>query len=109
MSSKGSNITSKVANFSETIDGIRVGKFPDNDDLKVTYCIKFINYASRNINFTFQCYVNCVMELMTIIRNGVPNFDLTVKQMNVMLPEELREPYINGVNACRNAGILKLK
>ncbi|KAJ6636625.1 General odorant-binding protein 72 [Pseudolycoriella hygida] len=43
------------------------------------------------------------MELMTMLRNGVPNFDLTVKQMKAMLPEELRESYVNGVNACRNA------
>lgn len=47
------------------------------------------------------------MELMTLLRNGVPNFDLTIKQMKKMLPEELKEPYVNGVDACRNAGILK--
>lgn len=45
------------------------------------------------------------MELMTLLRNGVANFDLAVRQMKTMLPEELREPYINGVNACRNAGM----
>lgn len=46
------------------------------------------------------------MELMTLLRNGVPNFDMAVKGIKSMLPEELREPYINGINACRNAGIL---
>lgn len=43
---------------------------------------------------------------MAVIRNGVPNFDFVIQQMNKMLPEELRETYANGLNACRNAGIL---
>lgn len=43
---------------------------------------------------------------MTLIRNGVPNFELALKGIQSMLPEELREPYTNGINACTNAGIL---
>lgn len=45
------------------------------------------------------------MELMAIIRNGVPNFDFAIHNMKKMLPQDLREPYLNALNACRNAGI----
>lgn len=45
------------------------------------------------------------MELTTFLRNGVANIDLAIKQAKTMLPEELREPYVNGIDACRNAGI----
>ncbi len=44
---------------------------------------------------------------MVLLREGVANFDFVLKQMNRLLPDELREPYVNGLNACRDAGIYK--
>ncbi|XP_037036886.1 general odorant-binding protein 72-like [Bradysia coprophila] len=66
----------------EIINGMKIGQFPENDDLK--------------------CFVNCVMELMLIMRNGAPNFTAAAKHIH-LLPEDLREPYTNGMNACKNA------
>nr|AWC08416.1 odorant-binding protein 5 [Bradysia odoriphaga] len=66
----------------EIIDGLKIGQFPENDDLK--------------------CFVNCMMELMLLMRDGVSNIDAASKFFH-LLPEDLREPYSNGMNACKNA------
>lgn len=42
---------------------------------------------------------------MTLVRNGVPDYDTAIKGIK-MLPVELREPFEYGINACRTAGIL---
>lgn len=68
--------------------------------------IEYLISSSSSIisNAHFQCYVNCVLELMQVSKKGKLNYDSAIKQINSMLPEHLREDYINGLNTCKEAG-----
>ena len=57
--------------------------------------------------YCFQCYVNCVLEMMQIIRKGKLNYDSAINQIKRMLPAHLQENYLHGVNTCRDSGEYK--
>lgn len=56
-----------------------------------------------------QCYVNCVLEMMNMIRNGKLNYNLAVKQINLFMPDGMKEVYLSAVEQCKNSGKKSLK
>ncbi|XP_026482255.1 general odorant-binding protein 72-like [Ctenocephalides felis] len=63
---------------SELIDGMRQGKFPQDHDL--------------------MCYVGCVMNF-----TRSTNVDDAIKNLDIFLPEELKEPTKAQILACKDA------
>lgn len=51
-----------------------------------------------------QCYVNCVLEMMNLVRRGKLNYDSAVKQINLFMPDGMKEVYLGGVDKCRYSG-----
>lgn len=41
---------------------------------------------------------------MTVVRRGKLNYDLAVKQINLFMPDELKEIYLRGIDQCKNSG-----
>lgn len=44
------------------------------------------------------------MELMGVLKRTKINFEAALKQFNVLLPDKIRQPFIDGLNKCRDAG-----
>lgn len=68
----------------EFADMIKGQQFPDERELK--------------------CYVNCVLEMMRVSKKGKLLYDAGLKQINTMLPENMRADYVAALDACREAG-----
>ncbi|XP_055299078.1 general odorant-binding protein 72-like [Sitodiplosis mosellana] len=68
----------------DLIDGINVGQFPRDQNL--------------------MCYINCLLTMMRMIRKGKFNSELAVKNINMFLPEFMREEWLRGVAACKDHG-----
>jgi PBP/GOBP family len=64
--------------------GLHKGEYPNDRELK--------------------CYVNCVMEMLQTMKKGKVNYDSALKQIDVMLPDELKEPTRKSLEACKNSG-----
>jgi PBP/GOBP family len=64
--------------------GLHKGEYPNDRELK--------------------CYVNCVMEMLQTMKKGKVNYDSALKQIDVMLPDEMKEPTRKSLEACKNSG-----
>lgn len=68
----------------EQVNGISQDKqFPDDKNLK--------------------CFVNCVLEMMQVMKKGKLQFDGAMRSMQTMLPDELKDDQINALTACKTA------
>nr|ACR43438.1 odorant-binding protein 9 [Culex quinquefasciatus] len=50
-----------------------------------------------------MCYANCVLEMMQAMRKGKVIVDSAIKQIDMMLPEDIAEPTVKAFNMCRNS------
>lgn len=41
---------------------------------------------------------------MNLVRGGKINYDLAVKQINLFMPDGMKEVYLDGIEKCRNSG-----
>ncbi|XP_053608379.1 general odorant-binding protein 72 isoform X1 [Plodia interpunctella] len=48
-----------------------------------------------------KCYMACIMKMANTIKNGKLNFDAALKQVDLLLPEDLKEPTKEAMTACR--------
>jgi PBP/GOBP family len=64
--------------------GLHKGEYPDNRDLK--------------------CYVNCVLEMLQTMKKGKLNYDSAMKQIDVMLPDDMKEPTKKSLETCKSSG-----
>lgn len=48
--------------------------------------------------------MNCVLEMMRISKKGKMLYDSSAKQISSVLPEHMRDTYMNALNACKDAG-----
>lgn len=53
------------------VEGIRTGQFSDDPSAK--------------------CYTECVMKKVQTFKNGVLNMDMLLKQVDIMMPDEIKE------------------
>uniref|UniRef100_A0A0K8TUB9 Odorant Binding Protein n=1 Tax=Epiphyas postvittana TaxID=65032 RepID=A0A0K8TUB9_EPIPO len=48
-----------------------------------------------------MCYMACVMKMANTVKNGKLNFETALKQADMLLPEEIKEPAKAALTACR--------
>lgn len=47
--------------------------------------------------------------MMNMIRNGKLNYNLAVKQVNLFMPDGIKEVYLSAIEQCKNSGKKTLK
>ncbi|XP_059619838.1 general odorant-binding protein 72-like [Phlebotomus argentipes] len=67
----------------ELIEGVNKGDFPDNRSLK--------------------CYANCMLELTQTVARGRINYRMSLAQIDLFMPEEMKEPARMTLEACRGS------
>nr|ALZ41694.1 odorant binding protein 1 [Liriomyza sativae] len=67
----------------EQADSISKGIIPDDKDSK--------------------CYINCILEMMQMMKKGKFLYESSLKQIDVLVPDDMVEEYRNGVTACKDA------
>lgn len=45
---------------------------------------------------------------MNMVRKGKLNYDLIVKQINLFMPDGIKEVYLSGVEQCKNSGEINI-
>lgn len=48
--------------------------------------------------------MNCVLEMMNTMRRGKFNYVAAIKQINLFMPEELKDIYKYGIEQCKDSG-----
>nr|AFD34175.1 odorant binding protein 4 [Argyresthia conjugella] len=48
-----------------------------------------------------MCYIACIMKMASAIKNGKLNVEAALKQVDLLLPEDLKEPAKAAIIACR--------
>ncbi|XP_067637842.1 general odorant-binding protein 19a isoform X4 [Eurosta solidaginis] len=67
----------------ETADGIRSGNIPDQKDVK--------------------CYITCILEMMQTMKKGKFLLESSLKQVDVLMPDDYKDDYRSGLNNCKDA------
>ncbi|XP_072931513.1 general odorant-binding protein 72-like [Epargyreus clarus] len=48
-----------------------------------------------------MCYIACIMKMANAIKNGKLNYEAAMKQADLLLPDEIKEPAKAAITACR--------
>ncbi|XP_011557112.1 general odorant-binding protein 72-like isoform X2 [Plutella xylostella] len=48
-----------------------------------------------------MCYIACIMKMANAIKNGKLNYEAAMKQADLLLPEEIKEPAKAAITSCR--------
>ncbi|XP_031634691.1 uncharacterized protein LOC116347991 [Contarinia nasturtii] len=67
----------------DVVLGAREGKFPDEK--------------------SFKCYAQCVMEMMGIMKKNKVTYESAMRQFDVLLPEDYKEPFKTALGKCKDA------
>ncbi|XP_063707556.1 general odorant-binding protein 72-like [Culicoides brevitarsis] len=54
-----------------------------------------------------KCYLNCLMEMLGVVKKGKIQIDKAIKSAETMLPPELKDDFIKGINACKDIPLTK--
>ncbi|XP_047533742.1 general odorant-binding protein 72-like [Vanessa atalanta] len=66
-------------------------------DEKIDPMIKGVFIEEKEV----MCYVACIMKMANAIKNGKLNYEAAMKQADLLLPEEIKEPAKEAITACR--------
>lgn len=67
------------------IDGIRDKVFPDNKPIK--------------------CFVNCILEMMQVMKKGKLQQDSAIRSIKSLMPDDLVDDQVNAITACVKAPV----
>ncbi|XP_052890106.1 general odorant-binding protein 72 isoform X2 [Anopheles moucheti] len=51
----------------------------------------------------FKCYVSCLLDIMQVARKGKVNYEKSLKQIDTMLPDDMKPAFRAGLEACKTA------
>lgn len=64
-------------------DSIHNGEIPDDKDSK--------------------CYINCILEMMQTIKKGKFQLESSLKQVELLLPDQYKPSYLKGLDQCKDS------
>ncbi|XP_050344023.1 general odorant-binding protein 72-like [Nymphalis io] len=67
------------------------------DDEKIDPMVNGVFIEEKEV----MCYIACIMKMANAIKNGKFNYDAAMKQADLLLPEEIKEPAKEAITACR--------
>ncbi|XP_053951184.1 general odorant-binding protein 19a-like [Anastrepha ludens] len=70
----------------ELADQLRDGNIPDN-------------------NKDVKCYINCVLEMMQTMKKGKFLYEASLKQVDLILPDNYKDDYRAGLMKCKDASV----
>uniref|UniRef100_A0A182W3A2 Uncharacterized protein n=1 Tax=Anopheles minimus TaxID=112268 RepID=A0A182W3A2_9DIPT len=53
----------------------------------------------------FKCYVSCLLDIMQVARKGKVNYEKSLKQIDTMLPDNMKPAFRAGLEACKTAAV----
>nr|WDE30511.1 odorant binding protein 9 [Neoceratitis asiatica] len=65
----------------DVADGIKNGVVPDTKEVK--------------------CYINCILEMMQTMKKGKFLYESSLKQVDLLMPDDYKGDYKNGLTACK--------
>jgi PBP/GOBP family len=69
----------------EQLEEIRQKRFPDEKNVK--------------------CYTNCLLEMMGSIKKGKILYEATLKQIDMLVPNDYKPAFKQGANACKDSAV----
>lgn len=54
-------------------------------------------------NKQLKCYMNCLLEMMQVMKKGKLSMEAAKKQVELLLPESYKPDYRNGMELCKNS------
>nr|QIJ45748.1 odorant binding protein [Glyphodes pyloalis] len=48
-----------------------------------------------------KCYMACIMKMANTMKNGKPNYEAAIKQVDLLLPEDIKQPAKEALAACK--------
>ncbi|XP_055606329.1 general odorant-binding protein 72-like isoform X2 [Uranotaenia lowii] len=51
----------------------------------------------------FKCYVNCLFDMMQATRKGKVNYEKSLKQIDQLLPDYMKNDYRKGLDICKDS------
>ncbi|XP_055380550.1 general odorant-binding protein 72 [Condylostylus longicornis] len=51
-----------------------------------------------------KCFINCIFETSKAMKRGKYQLDIALKQVDMMVPDHMKDDYKNGFSACKDAG-----
>uniref|UniRef100_A0A1Q3FRX7 Putative odorant-binding protein 12 n=1 Tax=Culex tarsalis TaxID=7177 RepID=A0A1Q3FRX7_CULTA len=67
----------------DVLDEAKKGVFPDNKN--------------------FKCYVSCLLDMMQATKRGKISYEKSLKQIDTLLPDDMKPDFRNGLEACKDA------
>ncbi|XP_065094744.1 general odorant-binding protein 72-like [Ochlerotatus camptorhynchus] len=93
---EGKATVEQMMKTGEMIRNVCVGKMKISEDL-----VNVLREPSFPDNKELKCYVNCVMEMMQVMKKGKLNYEASLKQIDLIIPDELAAPLRNALDICR--------
>lgn len=90
----------------EQADLIRDLQLPDYKEGKVSP-YSDTNKTINDFTSLFQCYLNCLLEMLGVMKKGKVIADKAIKTAETMLPLEMKDEFINGVHICKDVPLPK--
>lgn len=66
-------------------DGLRNGQLPNEKPLK--------------------CYIHCCLEMTGMMKKNKINYDATLKQIDMLMPDEMKDDYRRALLNCKESGV----
>ncbi|XP_062555153.1 general odorant-binding protein 72-like [Armigeres subalbatus] len=51
----------------------------------------------------FKCYINCLLDMMQVTKRGKISYEKSLKQIDQLLPDELKPAFRNGLEMCKDS------